>query len=242
MQGMDPDVGNKRGEEPQKGIKTKVNQNVVVREREFKSASTHQGAVTGIAYVNESEFLTSSEDMSMKLWDKHLQGVSYTYETHKQLTSMQITGERSELLIVGQGEGDFITYGLEHKNQLDIIEWAHATPIVQITSLAKLNNKYFATRCRDGHVNIWSALFHPDKIAPLDNFDGDKEALAHLQPQPEVEEEKVEKKKKKREPQYDSDGNEIEGEEEDEGEEEPEEEIPEPEDEEEGKKKKKPKA
>ena len=84
MQGMDPDMeGNKRGEEPQKGIKTKVNQNVVVREREFKSASTHQGAVTGIAYVNESEFLTSSEDMSMKLWDKHLQGVSYTYETHK---------------------------------------------------------------------------------------------------------------------------------------------------------------
>ena len=120
--------------------------------------------------------------MSLKLWDKHLQGVAYTYETHKPLTSMFITGEHRELLIVGQGEGDFIVYGLDNKNQTHIIEWAHASPICQIASLGKLNNKYFATRCRDGHVNIWSALIHPDKIALLDNFDGDKEALAHLQP------------------------------------------------------------
>ena len=71
-----------------------------------------------------------------------------------------------------------------------------------------MKNKYFATRCIDGHVNVWSSLNHPDKIAALDNFDGDKEALAHLQPQPELEEVKVVKKKKK-EPAYDSDGNPI---------------------------------
>ena len=65
----------------------------------------------------------------MKLWNKHLQAVAYTYETHKPLTSMNLTGERHELLIIGQGEGDFIVYGLDHKNQLDIIEWAHASPI-----------------------------------------------------------------------------------------------------------------
>ena len=45
-----------------KPVKTKINQNVVVREREFKSTSTHQDKVTGIAYVNEAEFLTSSMD------------------------------------------------------------------------------------------------------------------------------------------------------------------------------------
>lgn len=196
-----------------KPVKTKINQNVVVREREFKSTSTHQDKVTGIAYVNEAEFLTSSLDQSMKLWDKHLQGVAYTYETHKELTSMNITGERGEFLIVGQGQGDFIVFGLENKNQLDIIEWAHAAPIVQIVSLGRLKNKYFATRCLDGHVNIWSALYHPDQIAPLPNFDGDEAALAHLQPQPEPEEEKVAEKKKKREPQYDDDGNLIEDEE-----------------------------
>ena len=143
----------------------------------------------------------------MKLWDKHLQGVAYTYETHKPLSSMNITGENNELLIVGQGSGDFIVFGRDAKNQLDIVEWAHATPIIDIVSLSKLKNKYFATRCIDGHVNVWSSLNHPDKIAALDNFDGDKEALAHLQPQPEEEVKVVVKKKK--EVQYDSDGNEI---------------------------------
>ena len=208
MKQVDPNEDEtKRGQSPKKALKTKVNQNVVVREREFKSSSTHQDNVTGIARVNESEFLTCSADLSMKLWDKHLQGVAYTYETHKPLTSMNITGEKGELLIVGQGEGDFIVYGLEHKNQLDIIEWAHASPINQIVSLSKLKNKYFATRCVDGHVNIYSSLFHPDRIALLDNFDGDKEALAHLQPKPEVEEVKEEVKK---EVELDSNGDPIE--------------------------------
>ena len=82
-------------------MKTTISKNVVVREREFKSDSTHQDIVTGIAYVNGSEFLTCSQDLSMKLWDKHLKGVAYTYETHKPLSSMNITGENDELLIVG---------------------------------------------------------------------------------------------------------------------------------------------
>ena len=152
----------------------------------------------------------------MKLWDKHLQGVAYTYETHKPLSSMNITGENDELLIVGQGSGDFIVYGRDAKNQMDIVEWAHATPIIDIVSLSKLKNKYFATRCIDGHVNVWSSLNHPDKIAALDNFDGDKEALAHLQP---VEEEVKVEVKKKKEPKYDSDGELIPDSEEDAGEE-----------------------
>ena len=53
-------------------MKTTISKNVVVREREFKSDSTHQDIVTGIAYVNGSEFLTCSQDLSMKLWDKNL--------------------------------------------------------------------------------------------------------------------------------------------------------------------------
>jgi hypothetical protein len=42
-------------------------------------------------------------------------------------------------------------------------------------------------------VNIYSSLSQPDRIAPLFNFDGDEEALAHLQPQPEPEAEVVAK-------------------------------------------------
>lgn len=141
---------------------------------------------------------------------------------------MQVVGEKSDFLVCGLGRGNFIVYGLEHKNQLDIVELAHAEQIIQIVSLGKLKNKYFATRCIDGHVNIWSAINHPDRLFSLYNIDADPEKLAHLQPPPEEPAPIVEKKKKKR----DSD---------DEGEEEEEEEEEEQEEEEElTKKKKKP--
>ena len=62
-------------------------------------------------------------------------------------------------------------------------------------SLGKLRNKYFATRCGDGHVNIYSSLPKPDRIAQLFNFDGDPDELADLQPKPEPVEEIVEEVK-----------------------------------------------
>ena len=107
-------------------------------EKEFKSDRTHHDKVTGIVYINESEFLTSSLDSSLKLWDKHLQGTGYTYETHEPLHSMAVSGERGDLLVAGLGKGNFIVYGLQHKNQLDIFELAHAEPISQVVSLSKL--------------------------------------------------------------------------------------------------------
>ena len=168
--------------------KTNVNKNVVVRERDFKSTTTHTDIVTGIKVGDTDEFLTASQDNSLKLWDKFTQGVSYTYETHEPLSSMQITGEKGELLVCGQGQGHLIVFGKSRRNQLSIEKWAHAEPITQIVSLGKLRNKYFATRCGDGHVNIYSSLSQPDRIAQLFNFDGDPDELAHLQPQPEVEE------------------------------------------------------
>lgn len=208
-------------------MKTNVNKNVVVRERDFKSATTHQDIVTGIKVGGNDEFLTCSMDNSIKLWDKFTQGVSYTYETHRPLSAMQITGEKGELLVCGQGQGHLIVFGKTRRNQLSIEEWAHAEPITQIVSLSKLRNKYFATRCGDGHVNIYSSLSQPDRIAQLFNFDGDPEALAHLQPVPVVEEPVVVVKQPR------SDG-------EEDDEEAPVEEAPPDDDEEEGKKKKKP--
>jgi hypothetical protein len=51
-------------------MKTNVNKNVVVRERDFKSETTHSDIVTGIVTVDDSEFITSSMDHTLKLWDK----------------------------------------------------------------------------------------------------------------------------------------------------------------------------
>ena len=59
--------------------------------------------VTGIKKAGDDEFITISEDYSLKVWDKFTEGVSYTIETHEPLTAMQVTGEKKELLICGQG-------------------------------------------------------------------------------------------------------------------------------------------
>ena len=159
-------TGDARRAEDAKKMKTNVSKTVVVREKDFKSSSSHEDVVTGIKVVSETdEFLTSSKDGSLKTWDKFTQGVAYTIETHEPLSSMQISGEKGELLVCGQGEGHLIVFGKHRRNQLSIEQWAHAEPITQIVSLTKLKDKYFATRCGDGHVNIYSSLSQPDRIA-----------------------------------------------------------------------------
>jgi hypothetical protein len=42
---------------------------------------------------------------------------------------------------------------------------------VQIVSLTKLKNKYFATRCILGNVNIWSATAHPDRLFTIESIE-----------------------------------------------------------------------
>ena len=158
-----------RGEENKdsqaKKMKTNVNKNVVVRERDFVQTTTHEDVVTGIIPTENDEFLTCSTDNSIKIWDKFTQGVAYTIETHEPLSSMQMTGEKDDLLVCGQGPGHIIVFGKAKRNQLSIEPYAHAEPIISIVSLSKLKGKYFATRCGDGHVNIYSSLSQPDRIA-----------------------------------------------------------------------------
>jgi hypothetical protein len=43
---------------------------------------------------------------------------------------MAITGERSDMMIASIGDGDLIVYGLTNKNQLDIVENAHASTVI----------------------------------------------------------------------------------------------------------------
>jgi hypothetical protein len=43
-----------------------------VVEKDFKSARCHDDKVTGIVYINEREFFSSSLDCSLKVWDKLL--------------------------------------------------------------------------------------------------------------------------------------------------------------------------
>lgn len=121
--------------------------------------------------IGPTEFITSSNDKSFKIWDKDLQGCSYTFETHEPLYKMTITGEKKDLKIAALGEGNFMVFGLDKRNQHDIIQSAHDVKIVQIVNLSKLGNKYFATRCTDGDFGIWSAYPHPDQVFPIDNMD-----------------------------------------------------------------------
>lgn len=96
---------------------------------------------------------------------------------------MAITGERKDILVASLGEGDLIVFGLANKNQLDIVENAHHATVTQIVSLQKLKNKYFASRCVLGHVNIWSATHHPDRLFTIENIDKDEPSSFHDQTQ-----------------------------------------------------------
>jgi hypothetical protein len=60
------------GAKKQEPVMTNMQDGAYVVEKDFKSDRTHQAKVTGIVYVNEREFITSSLDCSLKLWDKIL--------------------------------------------------------------------------------------------------------------------------------------------------------------------------
>ncbi len=155
-----------------------ISDNVIVMEKEHKNSSIHRDLVTGIWDLNEQEFLTCGVEHALKLWDKSLQSCDYTIETHKPLHTMAVTGERGDIMIAALGDGDLLVFGLTNKNQLDIVEQAHHAAVVQICSLQKLKNKYFATRCVLGHVNIWSSTAHPDRLFTIENIDRDESAAA----------------------------------------------------------------
>ncbi len=116
--------------------------------------------------------------MALKVWDNESEACDYTIETHQPMKAMAITGERNDMLVASLGEGDLIVYGLSMKNQLDIVEQAHHSTVVQIASLSKLENKYFATRSLEGHVNIWSATTHPDRLFTIEGIEKQEESMS----------------------------------------------------------------
>ncbi len=63
--------------------------NVIVMEKEFRSKKAHNSKITCLAKISDTEFISCSEDMSFKIWDRILQGCSYTYETHEPLQFMR---------------------------------------------------------------------------------------------------------------------------------------------------------
>ena len=153
---------------------TPISEKVIVMEKEFKNRKAHKGNITNMRKISDTEFMTCSDDQSFKVWDTDLQGCSYTYETFSPIHHMRITGEKNDLLIATQGEGDFIVLGLQMRNQNHIYPMAHDARIVQIVTLERLDCKYFATRCTDCDLSIWSANAHPDRVFVIDNIDVDE--------------------------------------------------------------------
>ena len=158
--------------------------NVIVMEKEFRSKKCHSGNITNLARISDTEFLSCSDDMSFKVWDRLLQGCSYTYETEEPLLFMRQTGKNMDYMVTSMGQGNLFTMDLRNRNQSDIFYEAHEEKIVQIITLARdveqLSNKYFVTRCLDGDLGIWSSTDHPDKVFKLPNIDKD-DALTNLE-------------------------------------------------------------
>ena len=124
--------------------------------------------------MNETDALTCSIDKSLKVWDLEEKECIYTVETHQEIHSMACTGENKDILVASMGEGDLIVFHLVKRNQLAIPETKHTATVTQIVSLSKLQNKYFATRCSEGHCNIWSATNNPDPLFTIKSIDKDE--------------------------------------------------------------------
>lgn len=125
---------NRSGDKLDSNLKT-ISDNVLVIEKEHKNSSVHRDLVTGMWNLNDQEFLTCGVEQALKIWDKSMQSCDYTIETHKPLHTMTVTGERGDIMITALGDGDLIVFGLQNKNQLDIVEQAHHDAVVQICSL-----------------------------------------------------------------------------------------------------------
>lgn len=84
-------------------------------------------------------------------------------------------------LIASQGEGNFFVLGLNKMQQNCIKEGAHDNTIVQICSITKQKGKYFAMRCADGDVSIYSSSAEPDQVLIKENVDQTEEQSTQLQ-------------------------------------------------------------
>lgn len=146
--------------------------------------SKHRGDINCMIKLSPTEVITASSDSSFKVWDTQLKGCSYTIETQlrgedKPIGVLCQTGETKDevpvmakqQIIASQGGGDFFVLGYKKSNQNCIKEKFHKKEIVQICSVKKLNDKYFATRCSIGDVGLFSSDDEPDKVHMFENVD-----------------------------------------------------------------------
>jgi WD40 repeat protein len=90
-------------------------------EKEMVNASSHRERISGIVDLNELELITCALDKSFKVWDKSTYQCDYTIETHSEVQTMAISGEKKDMFVASLGEGDLIVYKVDKQSQLDII-------------------------------------------------------------------------------------------------------------------------
>ena len=201
------------------GESQNISNEVLVQETSFYTGSkAHKEDITCVVKLSDTEVLTSSTDKSFKVWDTILKGCSYTIQTFNPLNRMCCTGEAGNAaarqLVASQGEGSFFVLGLHKMQQNCIKEMAHDNTIIQIITLTKQKEKYFATRCADGDVSIYSSSAEPDQVYMFENVDQTEEASTQLQDthreSAKPEEEPKEEEKNEDEEEQEGDGDEEE--------------------------------
>jgi len=187
-----------------------TSENVIVMEKEYKAKQPHSKRITCLTKINDETFITCSEDNSYKIWDKDMQGCRYTIETHEPLHTMAITGEKQNLLISGLGEMDFMVLGTDQMNQNHISDPpAHDGKIIEIITLSKFQNKYFATRCEYGDFGIWGANKHPDRVLKILNMDDPEFPQDEEKPESKAKKPKKDDDEEEEEEELDDEGNPI---------------------------------
>lgn len=108
-----------------------VTEKVQVTEKSVRTKTPHTGAINGIIInAQKEEFITFSEDKSMKIWDDSEEGCFYTYEQEEALNCLESTGEFGDINVLSLGEGNMKVYKNTDQSLQEEIEAAHKSKII----------------------------------------------------------------------------------------------------------------
>lgn len=137
---------------------------------EVKTVEEHHSGINQIVCLNRDQFVTVSDDCTLKFWSTAQLKVYRSHNTET-ITCLDFTGPGKSLLIAACHSGNLLSIKtsslMEHVLQKEFVENAHYNLIRGITSLKSLDNKFYLTADVCGFLKVWASTFVPKKTLEL---------------------------------------------------------------------------
>jgi len=66
----------------------------------------HKGPINCLMRLNQFQYITGSDDQTMKIWSRTDKRCNYTFKMNKPVECMALAGSLGNVLVVAQGTGD----------------------------------------------------------------------------------------------------------------------------------------